>query len=135
MFAIIETNNATHIAIHIPHAGADKTLPALAAMLEQNAVFIRKGYQDMAPVKPSMSISLGDKVTVENYDVEIVVAQSSAVIGEGFVHGTPDILVNNAKALKRKDEELSRLRTELSFSKQQLEDLKEKLVALDNESA
>ncbi|MFM1799063.1 MAG: hypothetical protein RLZZ117_1341, partial [Cyanobacteriota bacterium] len=34
MFALIETNGATHIAIHIPHDGADKSIPALVGMLE-----------------------------------------------------------------------------------------------------
>ena len=37
MFAVIETNGATHIAINIPMEGADRSLPALAAMLENEA--------------------------------------------------------------------------------------------------
>lgn len=45
MFAVIETNGATHIAIHVPHQGAEKSLPALARMLEENATFIRTGYR------------------------------------------------------------------------------------------
>jgi len=44
MFAQIQTNGATHIIIHIPHEGSEKSLPQLAAMLEQNAVFIQDGY-------------------------------------------------------------------------------------------
>jgi hypothetical protein len=56
MFALIDTKNATHIAINIPLEGADKTIPALAGMLESNAVFIRKEWRSVATVEPEMSI-------------------------------------------------------------------------------
>lgn len=121
MFAIIQTNGATHIAIHVPHAGADRSLPALAAMLEQNTTFIQQGYQELKTVKPSMSISLGNEYRCENYDLELAVVESGAVIGDEFQIATPEVFASNAKALKRKEEEISRLRTELSFTKSQLE--------------
>lgn len=135
MFATIDTNGATHISIHIPHEGAEKSLPALAKMLEANAVFVRKGYQEMTTVKPAMSITLGDRMTVENYETEIVIAESGAVIGPEFEIAAPDVFVSYAKALKRKDEENSRLRTELSFVKNEMENLKLRIAELSEESA
>lgn len=135
MFATIDTNGATHIAIHIPHLGAEKSLPALAAMLEQNAVFIRSGYQTADIVKPSMGITLGDKFTCANSETDIVVAESGAVIGEDFVHASPETFTSNAKALKREKDENSRLRTENSFLKQEMEALKNRLAELAGEPA
>lgn len=123
MFALIDTKGATHIAIHIPHEGAEKNLPALAAMLEQNAVFIRQGYQELATVEPAMQIVLGDQHRVENYGVELMVLavpRAGAVITDDFVTATPEVLTSNAKGLKAKDDELSGLRTELSFVKDEL---------------
>lgn len=119
MFATIETNGATHIAIHIPHAGAEKSLPALAAMLEQNAVFIRQGYQQLDTVKPKMAITLGDSFSCENYEVVIAVTASTAAPSPEFVPATPAVFVDVSKLRKAKDDEISRLRTELTYVKQQ----------------
>lgn len=124
MFALIETKGATHIAIHIPHAGAEKTLPAIASMLECSAIFIRNNYSSMETVKPEMSIILGNTYTSENSENEIIVAQSGAVIGEDFVPAAPDVFVSNAKGLKKANDENSRLRTENSFIKSELERVK-----------
>lgn len=130
MFAIIETNNATHIAIHVPHDGADKTLPALAAMLESNAVFIRKGWQEVATVKPVMGITLGDTFIAEADGQEILIAESSAVIGHDFTIASPEVFASNAKAIKAKSDEITRLRNELTFAKDELARLREKVEAL-----
>lgn len=127
MFVTIETNGATHIAIYVPHAGAEKTLPAIAAMLEQNAVFINKGYQEMNKVKPIMGITLGDRFAVESYDSSIIVAESGAAIGAEFQVAAPDVFTSNAKGLKRRDDELSKLRTELSFVKNERDALKARI--------
>lgn len=134
MFAIIKTNGATEIAIHIPHQGSEKTLPALAAMLEQNAVFINSGYSTLSTVKPTMSITLGDKFLSDNSDTEIVVASAGAVIGEDFVLATPEVFTSNAKGLKRERDENSRLRTENSFLKSELERIKGQLEELTRDS-
>jgi uncharacterized Fe-S cluster-containing protein len=133
MFAIIHTNGATHIAIHVPHAGADRSLPALAAMLEQNTTFIHQGYQELKTVKPSMSISLGNEYRCENYDLELAVVESGAVIGDEFVIASPEVFASNAKSLKKKDEELAKLRTELSFVKSQLDSANAALSSLREE--
>lgn len=138
MFAKIETNGATHILINIPQEGADKSLPALARMLEQNAVFVQKGYNEGKIVKPEMSITLGDCIVMDftNYsngsEVVVKANESAAVLDESFVNVTPDVLTSNFKALKAKDDEISRLRTESSFLKSENERMKSQLEALIN---
>lgn len=124
MFALIATNQATHIAIHIPCEGADKTIPALVGMLENNAVFIRKCYSALETCAPEMSIQLGDKISLENSDAElaIVIPGSTSILDDSFVLETPDVRVSNKKAIEKKDAEITRLRTELAHVKQQLAD-------------
>lgn len=137
MFALIETKGATHIAVHIPHAGAEKTLPAIASMLESNAVFIRNNYSSLETVKPEMSITLGNIYTSDNSENEIIVSQSGAVIGDDFVPASPEVFVSNAKGLKKASDENSRLRTENSFLKSELERVKSEMaeVLANNEAA
>jgi hypothetical protein len=134
MFALIDTKNATHIAINIPQQGADKTIPALVGMLENNAVFIRKGWNTIETCAPEMSIQLGEKVFVENSDTEmaILVPGSTSILNDSFVHETPEVMISNAKAIKNKDAEISRLRTELAHLKQRLSDLQD-AIAEENE--
>jgi hypothetical protein len=122
MFAVIETNGANHIAIHIPHEGADKSLPALAAMLEHNATFINKGWREIGVVTPKMSIILGDKFETESDDAgELLIAASGAVVSDDFAIATPEAFVSNKKALAEKQKEIDRLRSELQSVKYQLD--------------
>jgi hypothetical protein len=130
MFAVIEASNATHIVIHIPHEGSEKSLPALARMLEKNAVFVRSGYSDFSIVKPSMNIVLGDSYKIDRGDEELVINASTDVLYEDFQIATPDVLVSNAKSIKKKDDEISRQRTEINFLKQQLEQATAQIKAL-----
>lgn len=132
MFVAIETNGASHIVIHVPHEGSEKSLPALARMLEQNATFIQSNYSSTAIVKPSMSITLSDTFKKESHEDVIAIKESGAVIDETFVNATPEVMVSNAKALKREKDENQRLRTELSFTKQQLETARGQVEALTN---
>ena len=135
MFAIIETNGASHIAIHVPHDGADKTLPALAAMLENNAVFIRKSWRELSVAKPNMSIILGDEFSAEDTETaELVISANGGVIGDDFVIASPDVFVSNKKAIDRKDAEISRLNKELSHTKAQLDMLRETVAAVGRDS-
>jgi hypothetical protein len=131
MFALIETKNATHIAIHIPHEGADKTIPALVGMLENNAVFISKGYSTLETRVPEMSIQLGDKIMLENSETEMVICTpgSASVLDDSFVNEAPEVKISSQKAIKKKDDEIARLRTELAHTKQQLADLQERINA------
>jgi hypothetical protein len=136
MFALIETNGATHIAINVPVNGAETSLPQLAKMLESNAVFINKSYSDVTRVTPAMTIKLGETLTLKsNYnDVELVVdGNCHYVLGEGFVIDSPEVHVNFQAALKKKDEENARIRKELDFIKSEHESLKAKMAELVTE--
>lgn len=138
MFALIETNGASHIAIYVPHEGAEKTLPALAAMLERNATFIQQGYQELKTVQPAMSIVLGDTHRCENYGLELAIMPSRSVIDESFVLASPEVFVSNAKVLQKEKDESTRLRTENSFLKSEMERIKSEMasvVAANSDSA
>ena len=129
MFALIDTKNATHIAINIPQQGADKTIPALVGMLENNAVFIYKSYGTLETREPEMSIQLGDKLLLDNHESEvaIVIPSSTSVLDDSFVQETPAVRISNKKAIEKKDAEIARLRTELAHTQQQLTDLRESI--------
>lgn len=136
MFATIETNGATHIAIHIPKEGSDKTLPAIAAMLEHNAVFIRKNWHELAIVKPVMGITLGDTFKAEQDGMELVLAVAGEVLGDEFVPATPEVFISMKAAIKKRDDENTRLRNELTATKDQLAALRERIAAeADREEA
>jgi hypothetical protein len=127
MFALIELNNATHIGIYIPSEGADKAIPALVGMLENNAVFVVQGYNRLETCKPQMSIQLGDKLSIANSDEElaIVIPSSASVLDDSFVKEAPEVKISNQKAIDRRDAEIKRLRTELEHTKQQFQDLQD----------
>ena len=131
MFALIETKGATHIAINIPHDGADKTIPALVGMLENNAVFVSKGYRMIETRVPEMSIQLGDRIVMDGSEEELVIQipGSPSILDDSFVKETPEVLISNKKAIERKDKEIERLATELAHVKQQLADLRESIEA------
>lgn len=135
MFATIKTNGATSIIIHIPHDGADKSLPALARMLEQNAVFIREGYQELTTVNPEMTITLGSEVQVSNSDTVIAVVESGHVLDETFINATPEVFASNAKAQKKAQEDWHRLYREKQVLQDQLEALKQKIADLEKETS
>jgi hypothetical protein len=131
MFALIETKGATHIAINIPHDGADKTIPSLVGMLENNAIFVSKSYNTIETRVPEMSIQLGNKISLENSETElaIFIPDSTNILDDSFVQEAPEVWVSNAKGIKKKDDEIVRLRTELAHVKQQLTDLRESIEA------
>ena len=132
MFVAIETNGASHIVIYVPHDGSEKSLPALARMLETNATFIQANYSEAKLVQPSMTISLHDKFMKETYEneVAITIKESTAVLDESFVNATPEVMTSNAKALKKEKDEVAKLRTELSYVKSQLETARSQVEAL-----
>ena len=132
MFVLIDTKGANHIAINVPHEGADKTLPALAAMFEQNAVFINRSYGSIETVTPAISIQLGNRVEFEAYGQELAVVyvpNNDNVLDESFAPATPQVYVSYKNVLERKDKEIERLRTELAHTKQQLQDLQDRINA------
>lgn len=129
MFAIIDTKGANRIAIHIPHQGAEKTLPALAAMLEQNATFINKGWREASVVKPEMSISLGNSFSLEgdSETPDILIAESGAVISEDFELHTPEVRISYAKVVDCKNKEIDRLKVELASAKMARDQLQDRV--------
>ena len=133
MFAIIKTNGANEIAIHIPRHGAEKTLPALAAMLEQNATFINRGYYEASVVNPEMQIVLGNTYIVDSEKPTIEIAVSGSVIGEDFVTDTPEVRVSFKKVIESKDKEIERLRTELSMAKMERDRLQDSINAMSSD--
>lgn len=133
MFAIIKTNGANEIAIHIPHHGAEKTLPALAAMLEQNATFINRSYYEASVVKPEMQIVLGNTYIVDSEKPTIEIAVSGSVIGEDFVADTPEVRVSFKKVIESKEKEIERLRTELSMAKMERDRLQDSINAMSSD--
>jgi len=135
MFALIKTNGATEIAIHIPHQGAEKTLPALAAMLEQNATFIDRGYYEANVVKPEMQIVLGNTYIMDGEKPTIEIAASGSVIGEDFVLDSPEVRVSFKKAIDGKDKEIERLRAELSMAKMERDRLQDRINEIANPDA
>jgi hypothetical protein len=134
MFAVIETNGATHIAIHIPHQGAEKSLPALAAMLEKNAIFINSGWSEFSLVNPSMSIVLGDFYKMDRNGQELAISASPNVLDESFVAASADVFTSNAKGLKSAQEENLRLRKEIDSLKYQLEQANGRIEAMKEQS-
>ena len=137
MFALINAKGANHIPIYIPGQDAHKAIPALVGMLEQNAVFINKGWNSIEAVRPEMSIQLGDKIMLENSDEQFTVVSpdQAAILDESFVHATPDIRLSWKKAIEKKDVELQRLRTELAHVRQQLSDLQQLADLQEKENA
>ena len=126
MFALISTNGATHIAISIPLEGAEKTIPALVGMLENNATFINQSYSTIRTVKPQMSIELKDSISMVNSDEELlIIKKNNYIISEPFFEiDSPAVLISNKKGIEKRDSEIKRLNTELAHVKQQLDDLR-----------
>jgi len=126
MFALISTNGATHIAISIPLEGAEKTIPALVGMLENNATFINQSYSTIRTVKPQMSIELKDSISMVNSDEELlIIKKNNHIISEPFFEiDSPAVLISNKKGIEKRDSEIKRLNTELAHVKQQLDDLR-----------
>lgn len=135
MFALIETNGATHIAIHVPRDAAAASLPALTAMLEQNATFIRQGYNDASIVTPQMTIQLGDVYNHETSaaDFRIEPADSGHIVGDSFTLATPDVLTSNARQLKQEQDRYRRLYAEHQALQSRFDALQEQYNALHDD--
>jgi hypothetical protein len=116
MFALIKTNGASEIAIHIPgDDNCSTSLKQLALMLENNATFYDNGYYDFKVIKPEMSIILGNQVQLqgrsENGEFALVPAGSD-LLSESFEIATPEVKVSYAKAKKEFEATINRLRNE-----------------------
>lgn len=129
MFVVIKTNNASEIIINIPASGAEKSLPAIAGMLENNAVFIHDSWSELKIVSPEMNITLGStyKVDGRGEKQDLIIKECGAVIGEEFEIATPDVLASNKQVVEAKNKEIKRLRDELDITKRELALTKESL--------
>lgn len=132
MLLIVDTKGASHIAINVPLDGADKSLPAIAAMFEQNAVFINKQWRDASVVKPEISITLGNEFIIENSDENIAVTVNGAVLTDEFVIRTPDVLISNKKAIEQRDSRIKTLELDIAVAKSQLETANAKIKELQD---
>jgi hypothetical protein len=117
MFALIKTNGATHIAIHIPSDDScSDSLKQLALMLEKNAIFYEDSWMRPGVVEPEMTVLLADKVKLEGRTDNpeyIVVPPNSAVLDKSFEICTPEVLVSFARQKEKFEESIKRLRNEI----------------------
>jgi hypothetical protein len=122
MFVEIATNGASHIYITVPHETAPTALPAIARMLEHNAVFIHKGWRELSVKKPTMTISLSDKVEVEgDGGEEVLILAGEHVIGEEFVALTPEVVTSTAKMRAKMQAEIDTLKKQAEGLKAMLD--------------
>ncbi len=117
MFALIKTNGATHIAIHIPSDDScSDSLKQLALMLENNAIFYEDSWTRPGVVEPEMTVLLADKVKLDGRTDNpeyIVVPPSDAVLYKSFEICTPEVLVSFARQKEKFEETIKRLRNEI----------------------
>lgn len=136
MFAHITTNNATDIVIYIPFEKADKNMPALAEMLEQNSVFVQSGYNSMNIVKPKITFELGGALVLDGRNEEVLVIDTSscAVVDDQWVSASPEVFSSNKKAIEKLESQLSAERRKNSMLTNELEIAKETIRELKGES-
>jgi phage shock protein A len=94
-------------------------------MLENNTVFVAKGWSSLELRTPEMSIQLGDTLSLHNSDIELAIKIPNSVhcLDDSFALEAPEVWASYKKAVEKRDTELTRLRTELAHVKQQLADL------------
>jgi hypothetical protein len=126
MFILIDTKNASHIAISVPQEGADRSLPAIVGMLEGNAVFLDMGGygRPTEKVKPKITIELGNELSFDNRSEHLYILNpdSQCVLGDSFDPHTPELVVSYKKAIDEKDKAMNALRVELAHVKRKLEE-------------
>jgi hypothetical protein len=133
MFAQIKTNGAHTIVIAIPHEGADKTLPALAAMFENNAVFLASpNWRQNEIIKAEMTIHLGEGFKFESKDDVILVRHQdrNAILSEEWQTATPDVFTSNHKAIEKLEQRLKEQADQMQLLKLQLNQANAKLQAM-----
>lgn len=136
MFAVIETNGANAIVIAIDPENAAQAMPALARMLESNAVFVQSGWSENKVVEPRITFQLGHEFTLEGRDAPSISVATGAqpVIGEEFTPYTPEVYTSAKKQLATRDDEIRKLRKEAEMHKAQAELLQERVEMLESEA-
>ncbi len=135
MFALIETKNATNIAIHIPSDdNCSTSLKQLVLMLENNATFYQSSYSHHEVVKPEMSIVLGGEIKLEGREENgefMVIAPDHHLIDDSFEISTPTIHASFAKAKKKFQETIDRLRHERTTKDLRIQELEQRIEDLE----
>ena len=133
MFALIKTNGADQIAIHIPgDDNCSTSLKKLALMLENNAKFFKNGWGEFEQIQPEMTISF-IKVEIESRKEDgeaFVLPAGSDVLGESFEIATSEVQVSYAKAKKAFENSIKRLRHEKESKDLEIQQLKQCIEAL-----
>lgn len=134
MFVVIDTKGANRILINIPSEGAEKSLPAIARMLENNAVFVQQNYYSAEILRPDMFIVLGNqyKMTDNGPEELIIAGDPNVIVEDGFVVARPEVFVSNKTTLAKKDDEINRLRAELMLSRESVKTLTDQLSELNS---
>lgn len=130
MFALIDTKDASEIAIYIPSDdNCSESLKQLTLMLEHNATFYKNKYQSFEIVNPQMSVTLGDKHEFSSgYEsMEVTVASNDHVLDPHFSIDTAQVKASYAKAQSAFTQKNQRLQKEIASLKFEIEQLKEKL--------
>lgn len=130
MFALVNTQNVTEIAIYIPSDdNCSESLKQLTLMLEHNATFYNVGYKSFEIVNPQMSVILGDKHEFSSgYEsMEVTVASSDCVLDPHFSIDTAQVKASYDKAKSLFAQRNERLEKEIASLKLQIEQLEGKL--------
>lgn len=128
MFALIDTKDASEIAIYIPSDdNCSESLKQLTLMLEHNATFYKVGYQSFEIVKPKISLILGNKHEFESgYEsVEVTVASNDHLLDKHFSIDTAQVKASYDKAKRSFAERNERLQKEVASLKLEIEKLEE----------
>lgn len=127
MFIIVDTNNATHLAINIPTEVAAQALPSIANMFEKNTIFVQNGWSGFELKTPTITIGLGDSYKFDRGDTALLIADNPQVIDTDFEIATPEVFFKNTELIKKKDTEIKNLRDEIRALKYQVSSLTEDL--------
>ena len=128
MFALINTQEATEIAIYIPSDdNCSESLKQLTLMLENNATFYKSGYQSFEILNPQMSVILGDKHEFSSgfESIEVAVASSDHVLDPHFSIDTAQEKASYDKAKSLFAQKNERLKKEIACLKLLIEQLEE----------
>lgn len=132
MYMKIKANGANTIFIHIPGDKAAESLPALAAMFEQNAKFVDLGWSGIKQVTPEISIHLGNSITVEHQDADVMMIEPSDAILDGFLPGTAELFASfgrreaeHKRRINLKEAEITELNAKITRLTAEIERMEE----------
>jgi len=123
MLAVIDLKNATHLIINIPLEGSDKSLPALARMLENNCVAVQEGWSSAEIVQPSTTIQLGNNwSSTRNSGIVMTVGTSPDVLTEDMIPYSPEIYVSMKDKVANLEKRLSEANEKITYKEAALKE-------------